>query len=200
MSAPDYSRGYLRVPLGVWLSTFCRGTLTRRQRQIVAFVIRESWGWHDRAGRPFAWTRPLRPAAFADATGIAPEHVRRELRALVARGVLAESSGRYTFEPERDLRQAVSARPRPGAKTATDSKRNVAAPGGPDRAAAFAALLSGFAGALPPRQERELRRWVGEAGPAAVWARLAGGFAAGPAPAREALLAALAEREDGNGA
>jgi len=206
MTGPDYSRGYLRVPMGVWLSTFCRGALTRRQLQLVAAVLRESWGWHDRAGRPFAWTRPLDAAAFSRLTGISPDHARRELRVLVSRGVLAEGAGRYRFVTEAEsgapegppadsvpgAEAAKTVGPGPGPKTAKDSQTNVA----PDRAAALATLLAGFAAPLGAEDEQRLRAWVGRLGPGAAWARLEAAVRRGPQAARGALLAALAEVPD----
>lgn len=203
--SPDYSRGYLRVPLDVWLGTFCRGTLTRRQLQLVAVVLRESWGWHDREGRPYTWTRPLSSAAFSRLTGIAPDHARREVRGLLSRGVLAEAAGRYRFvlaaeragaptraegPVNRSAGAAETGGPEPVPKTAKDSQTNVA----PDRPAAFAALLAGFAGPLPPREAARLRRWVEREGVAAVWTQLGAAFQAGPEAARAALLAARAGR------
>jgi hypothetical protein len=200
VSGPDYSRGYLRVPLGVWLSTFCRGECSRRQLQLVAAVMRESWGWHDKEGRPYAWTRPLDAAAFSRLTGISPDHARRELRALVSRGVLAESGGRYRFvpsseRPEVTTEMAATATnpvvPEPGPNTAKDSDTNVA----PDRPAVLASLLSGFAGSLSPSERERLGRWVERVGTAAAWARLEAAVEAGPQAAQAALLALLSEAD-----
>ena len=50
MSHPDYSRGYLRVPLDTWLAVYCQAALSRRQLQLLSFVIRETWGWRDKTG------------------------------------------------------------------------------------------------------------------------------------------------------
>ena len=61
MNAPDYSRGYLRVPLDLWRALYCRAPLTRRQLQPVSVVIRESWGWQQPGGQVYRWTRPLTP-------------------------------------------------------------------------------------------------------------------------------------------
>lgn len=95
--SPDYSHGYLRVPLSVWLAVFCRGSLTRRQLQLAAVVIRESWGWQTGSGQVHTWTRPLSTRQFADATGLSSDHLRRDLHRLIGRGVLNERQGRYQF-------------------------------------------------------------------------------------------------------
>jgi hypothetical protein len=94
---PDYSRGYLRLPLNVWLSVFCRGMLTRRQIQLVSVVIRESWGWRSTDGSVHTWTRPLTTRQFAEATGLSVDHLRRDLQVLLDRGILRERAGRYQF-------------------------------------------------------------------------------------------------------
>lgn len=96
---PDYQHGYLRLPLGLWLGVVCRGLLTRRQLQLVAVVIRESWGWQTRAGQVQVWTRALTHEQFGAVTGLAREHVSRELKTLLAWGVLRQSGRRYQFEP-----------------------------------------------------------------------------------------------------
>lgn len=94
---PDFSHGYLRLPLSVWLAVFCRGPLTRRQLQLVAVVIRESWGWQTAHGQVHTWTRPLTTRQFSDATGLSNDHLRRDLNRLLQRGVLHERHGRYQF-------------------------------------------------------------------------------------------------------
>src|SRR3954470_20469010 len=93
--APNYERGYLRVPLSVWADLYCRAPLTRRQLQLVSAVLRESWGWQLRKGEVRLWTRPLTASHFAAATGLSTDHLARDLRALVARRVLDEREGRY---------------------------------------------------------------------------------------------------------
>ena len=98
--APEYGRGYLRVPLATWLAVFCQAPLTRRQLQLVAVVIRESWGWQRRGGGPYLWTRPLPSARFAEATGLSTDRIGRDLRALVARNVLRERGGCYQLVPD----------------------------------------------------------------------------------------------------
>jgi len=97
---PDFSRGYLRLPLPVWLAVFCRAPLTRRQLQLVAVVIRESWGWQTATGHVRLWTRPMTTRQFTEATGLAGDHLRRDLRRLIARNVLRENAGRYQFLPD----------------------------------------------------------------------------------------------------
>ena len=94
---PDFSRGFLRIPLAVWLSVYCRGALTRRQLQLVSVVIRESWGWRSGDGSVHTWTRPLSSRQLAEATGLAIDHLRRDLQVLIDRGVLRERAGRYQF-------------------------------------------------------------------------------------------------------
>jgi hypothetical protein len=93
--APDYGHGYLRVPLSVWAALYCRGPLTRRQLQLVSVVLRESWGWQTRGGGVHLWTRPLTTGHFARATGLATDHLARDLQLLVARGVLREKNRCY---------------------------------------------------------------------------------------------------------
>lgn len=118
MTTPDYSRGYLRVPLAVWEAVYCRAPLTRRQLQLVSVVLRETWGWQDRGGTVRLWTRPLSTRQFAQATGLSTSRLRRDLQALVDQGILLAQAGRYqfVFPPDR----WITARPlaKPGAKTA----------------------------------------------------------------------------------
>lgn len=221
-AGPDYRRGYLRVPLPVWLEVFCRAPLTRRQLQLVAAVIRESWGWQ-RDGRPYLWTRPLPPARFAELTGLSTDRISRDLRALVDRGVLRERDCCYAFVPDSSewlapapgvMREdgpslaaaepasaaADPALPPGGVKTAHTEQRDeafeapapLAVPSSTDR---FVRVLLGFVGPLPPSRWQELRRWVERVGAAAVWRELEPGFRRGPATARLLLAAALdAER------
>jgi hypothetical protein len=144
--APDYSRGFLRVPLSVWQALYCRAPLTRRQLQLVSVVLRESWGWQTKGGTVYRWTRPLTPRQFAQATGLSTDHLRRDLQILVARGVLRELAGRYQLVPDPQLwktplRSPQKGRPRalklpaasaetallpPDLKTAKIRQRNVA--------------------------------------------------------------------------
>jgi hypothetical protein len=98
--APDYDRGYLRVPLSVWMELYCRAPLTRRQLQLVSVVIRESWGWQTKDGQVYLWTRPLPPRQLATATGLSTDHLARDLKALVTRGVVREQAGRYQLVPD----------------------------------------------------------------------------------------------------
>ena len=102
-NVPDYREGFLRIPLSVWYEVFCRAggphPLTRRQLQIVAAVIRETWGWGTKGGGVRPWTRPMAPAQLARATGLSTDRLARDLRALVDRGVLLEEGGRYQFAP-----------------------------------------------------------------------------------------------------
>ena len=98
--APDYRHGYLRIPLQVWGDLFCRAPLTRRQLQLVAQVIRESWGWATQGGGVYLWTRPLTPRHFAETTGLSTDRISRDLRQLVARGVLREQERRYQLVPD----------------------------------------------------------------------------------------------------
>lgn len=148
MNAPDFRPGYLRLPHAVWRDIFCRAPLTRRQLQIVSAIIRESWGWRAPNGGVYLWTRPLTSRRLSEATGLPTDHLRRDLRILVARGVLLESEERYQFVPEPELwktreegappRQprapeppstsADPASPPPFIKKAKKSKRNVPAP------------------------------------------------------------------------
>jgi hypothetical protein len=94
-AAPDYSHGYLRLPLAVWLDLYCRAPLTRRQLQLVSVVIRESWGWRNPRGGVYLWTRPLTSGHFAALTGLSTDHLAGELRRLVSSGVLRERDRRY---------------------------------------------------------------------------------------------------------
>ena len=100
--APDYRRGYLRVPLALWAQLYCRAPLTRRQLQLVSVVIRESWGWQ-RRGQIQLWTRPLPPRQLAQLTGLSTDHLTRDLKALVAQGVLREQDQRYQLVPDPGL-------------------------------------------------------------------------------------------------
>src|SRR5437870_13702023 len=101
--APDFRRGYLRVPLTVWQALYCRAPLTRRQLQLVSVVIRESWGWQKPGGEVYRWTRPLTVRQFAQATGLSTDHLRRDLQVLVAQGILREQAGRYQLVPDPGL-------------------------------------------------------------------------------------------------
>jgi hypothetical protein len=94
-NAPDYRGGYLRVPLSLWLSAYCRTGLTRRELQLVSVVLRESWGWRSEDGKVRLWTRSMTPARFARATGLSTDRIGRDLDGLVERGVLLEREGRY---------------------------------------------------------------------------------------------------------
>jgi DNA-binding Lrp family transcriptional regulator len=143
--APDYRRGYLRVPLDLWRTLYCRAPLTRRQLQLVSVVIRESWGWQQRGGEVYRWTRPLTVRQLAEATGLSTDHLARDLRELVARGVLLEQERRYQVVPDPALwiasaasapktRSSAPKRPdvsaetalaSPGLKTAKKRQRNV---------------------------------------------------------------------------
>ncbi len=223
--APDFGRGFLRVPLSAWLSVFCRAPLTRRQLQLVSVVIRESWGWQRRGAGPYLWTRPLTTARFAEATGLATDRIGRDLRALVARGALRERDGCYQFvpdpsawlppaprpaplrrrrAPEPPPRTAASAPPTGLPKTAHRKQTN----GGPAaeraRAERFVRVVLGFVGPLSAGREAELRLWVARAGVRACWQRLEPGFRHGPATAAAFLAAALyeerARRRDGGDA
>jgi replication protein O len=93
--APDFGRGFLRVPLSVWADLYCRTPLARRQLQLVSVVLRESWGWQKPGGEVYRWTRPLTVGQFAQATGLSTDHLTRDLQALIARGVLRVEAGRY---------------------------------------------------------------------------------------------------------
>jgi DNA-binding MarR family transcriptional regulator len=112
MIAPDFRRGYLRVPLVVWQRLFCRTSLTRRQLQIVAVVLRESWGWQRRGGEVSLWTRPLTAIQLAERTGLRQDHVRRSVERLVRSGVLdrrpALRGGRYRLVLELILNQPIA--------------------------------------------------------------------------------------------
>jgi len=98
--APDFSHGYLRVPLSVWSSVYCRSPFTRRQLQLLSVVIRESWGWRAPDGGVYLWTRHLAPRQFSTITGLSTDRLGWELRSLVHRGVLREQDGRYQFVPQ----------------------------------------------------------------------------------------------------
>jgi hypothetical protein len=100
VTAPDFRRGFLRIPLGVWLEVYCRAPLTRRHLQLVSVVIRETWGWQRPGGAVYTWSRTLFPRHFAQATGLSTDHIRRDLRDLLARGVLEEQHGCYRFEAD----------------------------------------------------------------------------------------------------
>jgi hypothetical protein len=126
--APDYRRGYLRVPLPLWAELYCRAPLTRRQLQLISVVLRESWGWQ-RRGQVQLWTRPLAPRQLAQLTGLSTDHLRRDLQALVQRGVLREQDYQYQLVPDPGLwktrppsapkqRAPAPKPPAPAAKTA----------------------------------------------------------------------------------
>lgn len=108
---PDFSRGYLRVPFSIWLAVFCKAPVTRRQLQLLAFVLRESWGWQTRERQVQIWTRPLTTSQFAQATGLAIDHLRRDLDQLLARGILREEAGRYQFVAEPELWKSPPPKP-----------------------------------------------------------------------------------------
>jgi len=209
-AAPDYGRGYLRVPLAVWLAVFCRAPLTRRQLQLVAVVIRESWGWQRGRGEPYLWTRPLAAARFAEATGLSTDRISRDLRELVDRGVLRESGRCYQFVPDPDVWLARPEAPpikrRRTAGPAVPAADPALLPGGTYianieerndadnlRADRFIRLVLGMVGPLPPGLWADLRRWVRRVGVAAAWERLEPGLRRGPATGRALLVAALAE-------
>lgn len=133
MTAPDtaldFARGYLRVPLAVWAALYCRAPLTRRQLQLVSVVIRESWGWQTKGGRVYLWTRPLSSCQFAQFTGLSTDRIARDLKVLLARGILREREGRYQLVAEPRLWKTLSTpaseqrppapkRPAAGAETA----------------------------------------------------------------------------------
>lgn len=146
--APDFTHGYLRVPLAVWSTVYCRTPFTRRQLQLISVVIRESWGWRAPDGSVYLWTRRLTPRQFAEITGLSTDRLSFELRKLIHLGVLREQDGRYQFVPqprawavaapspskrrpervEYRLSTAVSAVIPPGLKRAKKRERNVAAP------------------------------------------------------------------------
>jgi hypothetical protein len=130
MTGPNYRRGYLRLPLDVWSELYCQAPLTRRQLQLVSVVIRDSWGWSTPSGGVYCWTRRLKPRQFADRTGLAIDHLGRDLRRLVARGVLLEQDERYQLVPDpalwkspeataRELRQPAPKPPAAAAVSAT---------------------------------------------------------------------------------
>jgi phage replication O-like protein O len=100
MNAPDYDHGYLRVPLAVWREVYCQAPLTRRELQLVSVVIRESWGWQKRGGQVNLWTRPFTPSQLARLTNLSTDHLSRDLRSLVRRGVLRERERCYQFVPD----------------------------------------------------------------------------------------------------
>lgn len=148
MMEPDFSHGYLRIPLGVWLAVFCRAPFTRRQLQLLAFVLRESWGWQTPDGQVHLWTRHLAVRHFARGTGLSTDHLKRDLDLLISRGVLRQSRRRFQFiaDPQlwialkpmpQDLRQlapkspeqrAVSALADLASKKRETKERNVAGP------------------------------------------------------------------------
>jgi hypothetical protein len=107
VTAPDFSRGFLRVPTPVWEALVCRTPLTRRQLQLAAVVLRESWGWRARGGGVRLWTRPLTTGDFARATGLATDRIARDLTALERRGFLLRHGNCWQLVPT-----ALSARER----------------------------------------------------------------------------------------
>jgi len=216
VTGPDFSRGYLRLPNALWEALFCRGPLTRRQLQIVAVVLRESWGWQQRDGQVRLWTRPLPTSRFAAATGLDRSNLARALARLVERGVLQRDGRRYRFvpdrwitppapgsfrppsAPERPRRGVIPTPPTPGPKKAKTEERNVAAAGDNSSAAPFSdpfvAVVLAFVGSLAGEEQAALRRWVAKEGVAAVWQLLAPTWSRGPAVARAELRACLRER------
>lgn len=255
---PDFRKGFLRIPLLVWLQVYCRAPLTRRQLQIVSVVIRESWGWATRRGYVQLWTRPLTTRHFANLTGLTTDHLRRDLDLLVRRRILLQDGPRYRFvsdprlwkkeepgapkrwpaPPEPPVSPAGNALSPPVPKREKKEERNVPAslwdelspPGdnsragtssgvpasrgprwdtGPSEAHAGSAdapepspeglaarvveVVSAFVGSLPPDLAEALRRWVCDAGIAAVWRTLEPSLRE-PHTAREALERLLRER------
>jgi hypothetical protein len=126
-NAPDFRRGFLRVPLWVWIEVYCHKSLTRRELQLISVVIRESWGWATSGGGVQLWTRPMSPRQFADATRLPLDHLAHDLTELVARGILLERDRCYQFVPRPQVWLAKSPKspdipPKPPAfaeKTAT---------------------------------------------------------------------------------
>jgi phage replication O-like protein O len=98
--APDFRRGFLRVPLTFWLEAYCRAPLTRRELQIVSAVLRESWGWSAKDGGVRLWTRPLATRSLARLTGLSTDRLRRDVESLVRRGVFLRRGDRYRLIPD----------------------------------------------------------------------------------------------------
>jgi phage replication O-like protein O len=98
--APDFRRGFLRVPLAFWLEAFCRSPLTRRELQVVSAVIRESWGWNGKDGSPRLWTRPLSTRRIAELTSLSTDRLKQDVEGLVGRGVLLRRGDRYQVVPD----------------------------------------------------------------------------------------------------
>src|SRR4051794_36703740 len=116
--APDYARGFLRVPLDLWVALYCQAPLTRRQLQIVSVVLRESWGWQKKGGQVQLWTRPLSPRQLATLTGLSTDHLSQDLQSLIERGILRQEGRRYQLvpDPQRWITAPARARkPRPAA-------------------------------------------------------------------------------------
>lgn len=147
MTQPDYQHGYLRIPLALWLAVFCGGLLTRRQLQLVAVVIRQSWGWRLRSGEVQNWTRPLSSREFARATGLSTDHLQRDLDDLRARGVLRVDLRRYQFVA--DFRRWKTPPPR-----ARQTRR----------AALFVPPASGNSALLPPGVKKPKKEKENEVG------------------------------------
>src|SRR6266542_4132987 len=101
--APDYTRGFLRVPLEFWAALYCRAPLTRRQLQLVSVVLRESWGWQGKGGQVQLWTRSLLVRQFAQLTGLSTDHLAQDLQTLVERGILRQDGQRYQLVPHPQL-------------------------------------------------------------------------------------------------
>lgn len=225
MSAPDFGRGFLRVPNAVWEALLCRAPVTRRQLQLLSVVTRETWGWQEPGGGVRPWTRPLRTRDFALRTGLSPDRIGRDLEALSSLGVLRRHGDRWQFVPAglaECSRVAAASRRRAamrradgtagtaevpsGLKTAKTKKRNVtydrstgnrsSANCPRDRAGLFVRLVEAAAGPLPPETARQLRERVARDGVAAVWRELERAFP-DPKRLRRRLEALLSEEDSG---
>lgn len=214
MSVPDFSRGFLRVPTSIWMDVFCRAPLSRRQLQIVSLIIRESWGWQTRDGRPYLWTRPLPARQIATATGLSSDHIARDVKELVGRNVLVQQDRCFQFNADVSSwlprGSAAPDLPVPTAKTAARTadlapsasvvktgeieQRDVDATSRASRRDRFVRIVVGFVGSISPEEEAELRRWIESVGVAAVWQLLEPGFRRGPAAGRQHLQVLLARQ------
>lgn len=141
MTAPDFSRGFLRVPHPVWEALVCRAPLTRRQLQLAAVVLRESWGWQTKGGGVRLWTRPLSTGDFARATGLATDRIARDLSALERRGLLLRHGRCWQLAP---AALAVPAR-----EAAREAARQQKAERAPEQRSLPAGTASADAGSAP---------------------------------------------------